>query len=97
MRSDKHLRIAIDGESASGKSYASKIIGKKYKCYVKYIVYLLNSSQNIETLIKDPNFRKSVLEPSVSFNRCLSESDDINSHLFTIIIIIIIIINPKTE
>ena len=34
MRSDKHLRIAIDGESASGKSYASKIIGKKYKCYV---------------------------------------------------------------
>ena len=28
MRSDKHLRIAIDGESASGKSYASKIIGK---------------------------------------------------------------------
>ena len=34
MRLNNHLRIAIDGESASGKSYASKIIGKKYKCYI---------------------------------------------------------------
>tara|TARA_Y100000590_G_scaffold306674_1_gene346103 strand:+ start:960 stop:1601 length:642 start_codon:yes stop_codon:yes gene_type:complete len=34
MRSTNHLRIAIDGESGSGKSYASKVIGKKYKCYV---------------------------------------------------------------
>ena len=34
MKLFKHLRIAIDGESGSGKSYASKIIGKKYGCYV---------------------------------------------------------------
>jgi len=34
MKSANHLRIAVDGESGSGKSYASKIIGKKYKCYI---------------------------------------------------------------
>ena len=34
MQLTKQLRIAIDGESGSGKSYASKVIGKKYKCYV---------------------------------------------------------------
>ena len=32
MKLNKHLRIAIDGESGSGKSYASKVIGKKYQC-----------------------------------------------------------------
>ena len=30
----KALRIACDGESASGKSLASKLIGRKYKLYV---------------------------------------------------------------
>ena len=34
MKSNNHLRIAVDGESGSGKSYASKIIGKKYKFYI---------------------------------------------------------------
>ena len=34
MKTTNHLRIAIDGESGSGKSYASKILGKKYNCYV---------------------------------------------------------------
>ena len=34
MKLNNHLRIAIDGESSSGKSYASKIIGKKYKCFI---------------------------------------------------------------
>ena len=34
MKLNKHLRIAIDGESGSGKSFASKIIGKKYKLYI---------------------------------------------------------------
>ena len=34
MKPVNHLRIAVDGESGSGKSYASKIIGKKYKCYI---------------------------------------------------------------
>ena len=28
------LRVACDGESASGKSFASKMIGRKYGCYV---------------------------------------------------------------
>ena len=32
MKSIKKLRIAIDGESGSGKSYGSKIIAKKFKC-----------------------------------------------------------------
>ena len=48
MKLSKHLRIAADGESASGKSYASKIIGKKYKCFVlnsglayRYASYLI--------------------------------------------------------
>ena len=48
MKSSNHLRIAIDGESGSGKSYASKIIGKKYNCYVlnsglayRYASYLI--------------------------------------------------------
>ena len=31
---NKSLRIACDGESASGKSLASKLIGKKYKLFV---------------------------------------------------------------
>ena len=31
---NKPLRIACDGESASGKSFASKIIGRKYGLYV---------------------------------------------------------------
>ena len=42
------LRLAIDGESGSGKSYASKIIGKKYNCFVlnsglayRYASYLI--------------------------------------------------------
>ena len=34
LKLNNHLRIAIDGESSSGKSYASKIIGKKYKCFI---------------------------------------------------------------
>jgi Cytidylate kinase len=34
MKSSKHLRIAIDGESGSGKSYASRVISKKYKCHL---------------------------------------------------------------
>ena len=48
MKSINHLRIAVDGESASGKSYASKIIGKKYNCYIlnsglayRYASYLI--------------------------------------------------------
>ena len=48
MISVSHLRIAIDGESGSGKSYASKVIGKKYKCYIlnsglayRYASYLI--------------------------------------------------------
>ena len=48
MKSNNHLRIAVDGESGSGKSYASKIIGKKYKCYIlnsglayRYASYLI--------------------------------------------------------
>ena len=32
MKLIKNLRIAIDGESGSGKSYGSKIIAKKYGC-----------------------------------------------------------------
>ena len=28
------LRIACDGESASGKSFASKLIGRKFNCFV---------------------------------------------------------------
>ena len=32
MKSIKKLRIAIDGESGSGKSYGSKIIAKKFNC-----------------------------------------------------------------
>ena len=61
MRSNKHLRIAIDGESASGKSYASKIIGKKYKCFVlnsglayRYASYLVikNKPKNITVFLK---------------------------------------------
>ena len=31
---NKALRIACDGESASGKSLASKLIGRKYGLYV---------------------------------------------------------------
>ena len=31
---NKPLRIACDGESASGKSLASKLIGQKYKLFV---------------------------------------------------------------
>ncbi len=31
---NKPLRIACDGESASGKSFASKLIGKKYGLFV---------------------------------------------------------------
>tara|TARA_Y100000590_G_scaffold252630_1_gene283662 strand:+ start:4867 stop:5529 length:663 start_codon:yes stop_codon:yes gene_type:complete len=31
---NKPLRVACDGESASGKSFASKMIGRKYSCYV---------------------------------------------------------------
>ncbi len=48
MKSNNHLRIAVDGESGSGKSYASKVIGKKYKCYIlnsglayRYASYLI--------------------------------------------------------
>ena len=48
MKSNNYLRIAVDGESGSGKSYASKIIGKKYKCYIlnsglayRYASYLI--------------------------------------------------------
>ena len=48
IKSINHLRIAVDGESGSGKSYASKIIGKKYKCYIlnsglayRYASYLI--------------------------------------------------------
>ena len=48
MKSIKALKIACDGESASGKSYASKIIGKKFKCFVlnsglayRYASYLI--------------------------------------------------------
>ena len=48
MKSNNHLSIAVDGESGSGKSYASKIIGKKYKCYIlnsglayRYASYLI--------------------------------------------------------
>ena len=35
---NKPLRIACDGESASGKSFASKLIGQKY--------FLLNKKTN---------------------------------------------------
>ena len=31
---NKPLRIACDGESASGKSFASRLIGQKYGLYV---------------------------------------------------------------
>ena len=31
---NKPLRIACDGESASGKSFASKLIGRKYGLFV---------------------------------------------------------------
>ena len=33
MFKNKPLRIACDGESASGKSLASKLIAKKYKLF----------------------------------------------------------------
>jgi len=71
MKSNKHLRIAIDGESGSGKSYASKIIGKKYKCYIlnsglayRYASYLIikNKPKKINTFLKKKfknlNYRK---------------------------------------
>ena len=52
MKSNNPLRIATDGESASGKSYASKIIGKKFNCFVlnsglayRYASYLIIKHQ----------------------------------------------------
>ena len=45
---NKPLRIACDGESASGKSLASKLIGRKYNLFVlnsgiayRYASYLI--------------------------------------------------------
>ena len=71
MKSNKHLRIAIDGESGSGKSYASKIIGKKYKCYIlnsglayRYASYLIikNKPKKINIFLrkkfKNLNYKK---------------------------------------
>ena len=61
MKSIKTLRIACDGESASGKSYASKIIGKKFKCFVlnsglayRYASYLIIKHNPKKTQAKCP-------------------------------------------
>ena len=71
MKSNNHLRIAVDGESGSGKSYASKVIGKKYKCYIlnsglayRYASYLIikNKPKKIipflKKKIKKLNYKK---------------------------------------
>ncbi len=62
MKKIKNLRIAVDGESASGKSYGAKTIAKKYKCFVlnsglayRYASYLIikhNPKKNIIFLKK---------------------------------------------
>ena len=71
MKLSNHLRIAIDGESASGNSYASKVIGKRYKCYTlnsglayRYASYLIikNKPKKIIPFLKKKfknlNYRK---------------------------------------
>ena len=33
---NKSLRIACDGEAASGKSTGAKLVSKKYNCIIKF-------------------------------------------------------------
>ncbi len=89
MKSINHLRIAVDGESASGKSYASKIIGKKYNCYIlnsglayRYASYLIikNKPKKIipflKKKIKKLNYKK--------LSKINLHSEKISSHVATL-------------
>tara|TARA_B100001996_G_scaffold13076_1_gene10926 strand:- start:2157 stop:2807 length:651 start_codon:yes stop_codon:yes gene_type:complete len=89
MRLNNHLRIAIDGESASGKSYASKIIGKKYKCYIlnsglayRYASHLIikNNPKKVIPFLKK-KFKKLNYKKLTKINL---HSEKISSHVATL-------------
>ena len=89
MRLNNHLRIAIDGESASGKSYASKIIGKKYKCYIlnsglayRYASHLIikNNPKKVIPFLKK-KFKKLNYKKITKINL---HSEKISSHVATL-------------
>ena len=89
MKSINHLRIAVDGESGSGKSYASKIIGKKYNCYIlnsglayRYASYLIikNKPKKIIPFLKI-KFKKINYKKLSKINL---HSEKISSHVATL-------------
>ena len=89
MKLNNHLRIAIDGESSSGKSYASKIIGKKYKCFIlnsglayRYASHLIikNKPKKIIPFLKS-KFRNLNYKKLYKINL---HSEKISSHVATL-------------
>ena len=76
MQSNSPLRIACDGESASGKSLASKLIAKKYKLfclnsglayrYASYLIIKHNPKKTVPFLKK--KFRNLNYKKIIRFN-----------------------------
>ena len=58
MKLIKKLRIAIDGESGSGKSYGSKIIAKKFKDKLNLLYLLILHQGNLIVFHLNPSIVK---------------------------------------